>query len=225
MKKINFKNIFSFCLISITLFSCRSVSKISNGAYSDLSLNLDSKEYSIKRLNEITKEEKAIFGIPLGKKVNKSNGIVVRFNGVTISSGNKILPTLSMIGLSLAAGYGIQAISGFKQENIKKWGWHNSNGQMVEGPYNSVQKSSEHNLNLGVASLIALPIAAVINNQIWNSALGRAAFQVNSQLLLDNDDIDVFLNPKYEIETTKGLFIQKAKIRLRPMGAKILTGN
>lgn len=225
MKKINFKNISIFCLLSLSLYSCSSVSKISNGAYSDLSLNVDSKEYNIKRLNEITKEEKAVFGIPVGKKVNKTNGFVVRFNGVTISSGNKLLPTLSLVGLSLAAGYGIQALSGFKQENVKKWGWHTSNGEEVFGEYNSVQNSSEHNLNLGVASLIGLPIAAVINNQIWNSALGRAAFQVNSQLLLDNDDIDVFLNPKYEIETTKGLFTQKAKIRLRPMGAKILTGN
>lgn len=221
MKKINFKNIFIFCLLSLSLYSCSSVSKISNGAYSDLSLNVDSKEYNIKRLNEITKEEKAVFGIPVGKKVNKTNGFVVRFNGVTISSGNKLLPTLSLVGLSLAAGYGIQAISGFKQMKYTTTVYNSGAYQS----YNYVQNSSEHNLNLVVASLIGLPIAAVINNQIWNSALGRAAFQVNSQLLLDNDDIDVFLNPKYEIETTKGLFTQKAKIRLRPMGAKILTGN
>lgn len=219
MKKINFKNISIFCLLSLSLYSCSSVSKISNGAYSDLSLNVDSKEYNIKRLNEITKEEKAIFGIPVGKKVNKSNGIVVRFNGVAISSGNKLLPTLSMIGLSLAAGYGIHILGGQTTKSELKQFWNNGY------PYEMYVNTKEHNLNLGVASLIALPIAAVINNQIWNSALGRAAFQVNSQLLLDNDDIDVFLNPKYEIETTKGLFTQKAKIRLRPMGAKILTGN
>ena len=73
--------------------------------------------------------------------------------------------------------------------------------------------------------VLATPIAGIINNQIWNGALSRAAYESNAQLLRDNDDIDVFLNPKYEIETTKGLFTQKAKIRLRPMGAKILTGN
>ena len=73
--------------------------------------------------------------------------------------------------------------------------------------------------------LIATPIAGLINNQIWNGALSRAAWQANSQLLADNDDIDVFLNPKYTFETRKGFFTQTAKIRFRVMGAKIITDS
>jgi len=73
--------------------------------------------------------------------------------------------------------------------------------------------------------VLATPIAGILNNQIWNGALIRAAYEANSQLLRDNDDIDVFLNPKYQFETSKGIFTQKAKINFRVMGAKIKTDN
>ena len=73
--------------------------------------------------------------------------------------------------------------------------------------------------------VLATPIAGIINNQFWNGALSRAAYESNAQLLRDNDDIDVFLNPKYQFETSKGIFTQKAKINFRVMGAKIKTDN
>ena len=217
MKNLNLikmrNNIF-YCILFVTMCSCSSSSKISNGAYSDISLNRDSKDYTITRLKEINKEEKAIFGIPTGKSLSKTGGMVVRFNGVNLTASKKIWPILSMVGLSVAIGTGISNISGFKKNEPNY-----NNGYYYTG------YSDEPNLPYALGIVLATPIAGIINNQIWNGALSRAAYEANAQLLRDNDDIDVFLNPKYEFETSKGIFTQKAKINFRVMGAKIKTDN
>ena len=208
---INLKKIIFCCLLVLTMYSCSSSRKISNGAYSDISLNVDSKQYNIERLDEITKEEKAIFGIPMGKKLAKTSGLVVRFNGVNLSGGGKILPIISMVAISTVGGIALSQALGFKEKY---------------NPYsNYTTYTDEPKLPYALGILIATPIAGLINNQIWNGALSRAAWQANSQLLADNDDIDVFLNPKYTFETRKGFFTQTAKIRFRVMGAKILTDS
>ena len=198
---IKMRNNIFYCFLFVTICSCSSSSKISNGAYSDISLNRDSKDYTISRLEEINKEEKAIFGIPTGKSLSKTRGMVVRFNGVNLTASKKIWPILSMVGLSVAIGSGISMISGLKE-----------------------QTTTETEIYaLGI--VLATPIAGILNNQIWDGALSRAAYEANAQLLKDNDDIDVFLNPKYQFETSKGIFTQKAKINFRVMGAKIKTDN
>ena len=218
MKNLNLikmrNNIF-YCILFVTICSCSSSSKISNGAYSDISLNRDSKDYTITRLKEINKEEKAVFGIPTGKALSKTGGMVVRFNGVNLTASKKIWPILSMVGLSVAIGTGISNISGFKKNEPNY-----NNGYYYYTGY-----SDEPNLPYALGIVLATPIAGIINNQIWNGALSRAAYEANAQLLRDNDDIDVFLNPKYEFETSKGIFTQKAKINFRVMGAKIKTDN
>ena len=218
MKNLNLikmrNNIF-YCILFVTMCSCSSSSKISNGAYSDISLNRDSKDYTITRLKEINKEEKAIFGIPTCKSLSKTGGIVVRFNGVNLTASKKIWPILSMVGLSVAIGTGISTISGFQSESKYDSYWNQ---------FYTVQ-SDQLNIPYALGIVLATPIAGIINNQIWNGALSRAAYEANAQLLRDNDDIDVFLNPKYEFETSKSIFTQKAKINFRVMGAKIKTDN
>ena len=208
MKKIIFFG------LSILMVSCSSSLGVSNGAYSDISLNRDSKEYTIKRLKEINTESDAVFGIPIDKSLSKKQGLVVRFNGINLTASSRILPILSMVGLSLVTGSAIQGISGYKQETFD------------DGYYGSYSyPTDKHNLSLGVATLLAIPISGFINNQIWNGALNRAAWQANSQLLKDNDDIDVFLNPKYDIETSRKIWTQHAKLKVRVMGARIKTDN
>ena len=196
------------------MVSCSSSIGVSNGAYSDISLNRDSKEYTIKRLKEVNKESNALFGIPTDNSLNKKQGLVVRFNGVNLTSSARIWPILSMVGLSVVTGFGIQQISGYRTVTYRY------------GNYPSFSyPSDKHNLSLGVASLIAIPVAGFLNNQIWSGALNRAAWEANSELLRDNDDIDVFLNPKYEIETSRKIWTQHAKLKVRVMGAKIKTDN
>jgi hypothetical protein len=52
----------------VLLTSCSSVQSISNGGFSDISLNRNSNEYELTRLNEITAEGEALFGIPVKAK-------------------------------------------------------------------------------------------------------------------------------------------------------------
>ena len=68
-------------------------------------------------------------------------------------------------------------------------------------------------LGLPLASLIGLPIGAILNNLTWSgAALQNASWNLNSRLVEENKNVDVFLNPKYEVEYSQGLFKQKAKV-------------
>lgn len=206
MKKI----ISTFLTITLvtSLIGCQSQYGISNGAYSDISLNRDSKEYSIKRLKEANIESKAVFGIPIDKSVNKKQGLIVRFNGINLTASKRFWPIVSMVGVSLATGMAIQGIAGTKEIDDVNY-----------------YDTAENKLSLGVATLIGIPIAGAINNQIWSSSLSRAAWELNNQLIDQNPEVDVFLNPKYDIDLKHGFWTQKAVIKAKVMGATIKTDN
>ena len=73
---------------------------------------------------------------------------------------------------------------------------------------------------------IALPVAGILNNASWSgAALQNASWNLNSALLEQNPNVDVFLNPKYDIQYEHGIFNQKAKVRARVMGATLLTND
>ena len=176
-------------LLAISISSCSSLSSISNGAYSDISLNRDSNEYELKRLNEIEAQGSAFIGIPT--RTEKRKGVVVRFNGVDIGRSNQVAPILTMLAYTIGTGFLINDIVGTK-----------SNG--------------DDKLGLPLASIIALPVAGVLNNFTWGKAsLKNASWEVNRRLVEENPEVDVFLNPKYEIEYTQGLFTQKAKVKAK----------
>ena len=79
-------------------------------------------------------DAKAVFGIPTGKALSKTGGMVVRFNGVNLTASKKIWPILSMVGLSLAIGSGISMISGFQSETKYNDYW-NGNGNLIGNGY------------------------------------------------------------------------------------------
>ena len=82
------KKIFGiFVLAAITLLtSCSRQMYTGNGALSDVSLQRNSSEYEIKRLNEIEVSGKSFWGIPSNSyNANKNKkGMVVRFNGLEL---------------------------------------------------------------------------------------------------------------------------------------------
>lgn len=190
----------SFILIAVVFMtSCSTQRSIGNGAYSDISLNRDSDQYTLKRLEEVNAESRAIFGIPLDGDVAKKEGVIVRFNGIKLNAQKRIWPVLSMVALSVATGSIINDIAGY-----------NDNG--------------ERTLGLALSSVIGIPIAGAINNQVWSdAALSRASWNANSELLQNNPEIDIFLNPKYEVKNNNGLWSQKATLKANVMGARILT--
>ena len=207
------RKIILLSLFAIVLSSCRSQVGVSNGAYSDISLNRDSKEYTITRLKEINSESNAIFGIPTDKSLNKKQGLIVRFNGINLTASKRFWPIVSMVGLTFVTGKMISAAGGFKEETIQGYN------------YSFTVESDKPKIGMGLASIIALPISGFINNQLWDGSLSRASWEANSKLLQDNDGIDVFLNPKYDIDVKRGIWTQNAKLKLRAMGAKIKTDN
>jgi len=194
------RNVLVLLILSTLLFtSCSSHRSVGNGAYSDISLERNSDQYKLTRLKEVNTTSKAIFGIPIGKKADKQ-GVVVRFNGINLSAQKKFLPTLSMVALSVVTGVTIHSI--------------------IESNF------EEKAISYAISGIAAIPIAGAMNNQIWsNSAYSRASWNANSELLDNNPNIDVFLNPKYQIKTKNGLWTQKVELKAKVMGAEILTDN
>ena len=196
--KRNIALVLSLAILTI-LTSCNTRKAITNGAYSDISLTRDSKEYSIKRLSEVKSESKAVFGIPTDKNLNKKQSIIVRFNGINLMASKRIVPMISMAALSFFSGSIISDISGYNN------------------------KTGNNKISLPVGIIAGLPVAGAINNQIWSGSLSRAAWDLNSQLVGGNPDVDVFLNPKYDIQLRKGIWTQKAVLKAKVMGATIKT--
>lgn len=206
MKKLNSFMIYFFLSI-ILLTGCRSQMVVSNGAFSDISLQRETDEYTLKRLKEVNSSGHAIFGIP-AEKHSKKQGIIVRFNGISFSGigTQRFWPILSMAVLTLATGYEINELAGYKKETIDGYEY----------------TTDKYKLGLALSSLIAIPLSGAINNQIWSGiAYHRATSNANLKLLQDNPQIDLFLNPKYEIDNKVGIWTQKANITARVMGASI----
>jgi len=194
------KNFGIFVLAAITLLtSCSRQMYTGNGALSDVSLQRNSSEYEIKRLNEIEVSGKSFWGIPSNSyNANKNKkGMVVRFNGLELGRTAKILPILTMVGFSFGVGGILQETFGFKD-----------NGDYKLGTVPSL--------------LLALPIAGAINNFSWSgSAFSGATNELNYRLVTDNPNVDVFLNPKYTIEYKMGFWKQSTNVKAKVMGATI----
>ena len=188
--KLFFPVLAAACLF---LNSCASNQLISNGAYSDISLDRNSSEYELSRLNEITSEGSSIFGIPMDKSVGNDYGMVVRFNGVNVSGTKRVLPILSLLATSIVLGPTMSEILSLNDNTL--------------------------------GTVVALPVAGAINNLSWGqiTSTSRAFQRFNRKLVQDNPNIDVFLNPKYEVDQRLGLFKSKTKVKGRVMGATLKT--
>ncbi len=202
MKKIILR-LFLVAVLPILLFSCASNALISNGGYSDVSLNQDPDQFEIKRLNEVKSKGTTLFGVPTDKNLGNKTGMVVRFNGINLFGARRIVPALTLVGLSIVTGAVIQQAIGYKDSDDFY--------------------SSEYRLPLAATSVLAIPIAGAINNQWWGAymSVGRSAQRLNRTLVEKNQDVDVFLNPKYNINYKNGLWKTDATISLKAMGATL----
>jgi hypothetical protein len=216
MKNVFLRSLLALAII-IQLTSCKTQMIVSNGGYSDISLVRESKDYSIKRLAEVSSDNAAIIGIPRNKSANKTRGMVFRFNGYNVSDIKGVFPILSMIGLSVTTGYIINELVGYRSETVPGYSFEEPTDEYKLG-----FGTSGYVVPLIVGSILAIPVSGAINNLVWhNSAFKRAAFSTNNKLLQDNPGIDVFLNPKYEIQRHNGIWKQTATIKLKAMGATI----
>jgi len=197
------KNInFSLLILFLGTFSsCSKFLQTGNGGFSDVSLNRNSDEYTIKRLNSIELDGNAIFGIPgLGASNNKNknkSGLMFRFNGVQIGRVPRVAPILTMLGFTLGYGSFAQTVFGTNQDG-------------------------DYKLKSGLQYLVGLPFAGATNNLVWNGvATSGLTNQIYYQLIDENPGIDVFVNPKFKIDYKLGLFKQKANIKADVTGATL----
>jgi hypothetical protein len=206
------KNLAIFVLAAITLLSsCANQMYTGNGALSDVSLQRNSSEYEIKRLNEIEVSGKSFWGIPSNSyNANKNKrGIIVRFNGLELGRTAKILPILTMVGYTFGVSGVLQSVFGNKQET------------MGSGKY-TYTVEGDPKLGFVPSVLLALPVAGALNNFTWSgSAFSGATNELNYRLVTDNPNVDVFLNPKYTVDYKMGFWKQSANVKAKVMGATI----
>ena len=208
------KNFGIFALAAITLLaSCSHQQFTGNGALSDVSLQRNSSEYEIKRLNEIEVSGKSFWGIPSNSyNANKNKkGMIVRFNGLELGRTPKILPILTMLSYTVGVSGVLQSAFGNKDITEK-----------IGNTTYKCEGCGDPKLGTVPSFLIALPIAGAINNFTWSgSAFSGATNELNYRLVTDNPNVDVFLNPKYTIDYKMGLWKQSANVKAKVMGATI----
>jgi len=194
------------CLAIVLLPSCSQYIKSGMAGSTDVTLNRNSDEYTIKRLKPVELEGSSLFGIPgfgTNNKNKNKTGMIFKLNGFTIGRVPRILPILSFVSMSVASGVLIQSIGGTVDN-------YQSN------------RYGQYKINFPVAMLLGVPVGGVVNNLVWSgSATSGLTNQMYYRLVDENPDVDIFTNPKYKIDYKLGVFGQKATIRADVMGATL----
>lgn len=69
--------------------------------------------------------------------------------------------------------------------------------------------------------ILGIPVAATFNSLIWKgSSKGAAGSEINTQMLEQNQDIDMFLFPKYSVQTD-GFYRESSTVNLKVKGATL----
>ena len=69
--------------------------------------------------------------------------------------------------------------------------------------------------------LLGIPVAATFNSLIWKrSSKGAAGSEINTQMLEKNQSIDMFLFPKYSVQTD-GFYRESSTVTLKVKGATL----
>ena len=207
MKKIKGLGILITLIVVST--SCSRQMFSGNGAISDMSLNRNSNEYDVKRLNEIEVSGNSFWGIPSNSyNANKNKkGLIVRFNGLELGRTPKIFPILTMAAYTVGVGNTISSLFGKKD---------------VKSGNNICKGCGDPKVGLIPSMVLALPISGALNNFTWSgTAFSGATNELNYRLVTDNPNVDVFLNPKYTIDYHMGFWKQTANVKAKVMGATI----
>lgn len=179
--------------------SCYSSMITASGGYSDISLNVNSDEFEIVRLEPVVSVSTQIFGIPNDEPIGYDIGNVNRFYSFNSIGTKKWMPIASLAVIEIIPMS--ISITGFSLANY---------GSFYTG--------------VGFLGMGLAVVAAGINNAIW-SPLNRAKQRLNRKLIENNPNVDVFLNPKYTIDNKLGFFTSTSRVSLSAMGATIKKTN
>lgn len=187
-----------FLLVAlVAMVGCSTQKQTIAGAETVVSLAVSPEQYTMRRLPEVTAKGNSFWGIPSTPK-GKKEGLVLSVNGVKIDRGSKVLPAMSLIGMSLVSGVLV-------------------NQYVLTTPVFGNQKGVGDYL---LSSAISLPVAGAVNNLLWqNSGYKVAMAQVHSTLLANHPKVDAFINPRYEVHSNMGLWTQSVSVNARMVGA------
>ena len=219
--------IFVCAFAAFLLGSCSSTHIISTGARDHRPL-IFNNEHDLTALPEIEVDGKSIFGIPSFSKNNKNkhtSGFLFYFNGVQLGHTPRILPILTLAGLSAIGGCFVASVA----DKGKEYTANDFSRTWYGGDYETFVPGA----------ILTLPISGAINNLLWkNSASSGISRTLKYRLVKENPDIDIFYFPKYEVtkkhvfsspDVTGGksdiklryLWIQDVNVKARVKGAKI----
>lgn len=196
MSKISFYN---FLLVALLMFSaCSTVGELSGRSEKDASLEVSPEQYSMRRLEGQSSTGNAFWGIPSGSRSQKQE-LIFKLNGIEFNSNSKVLPSLSLFGLTLVAGVVID-----------------------EFVFTKPVIGNSGAADFLLSSVVALPVAGAINNKLWaHAAVSSAIYNVNNRLVEQNPDVDVILFPKYRFRINSGLWSQQAEVNVNAVGARL----
>lgn len=180
----------------VTATGCASHVRTASRTDANVVLSVNPEQYTMRRLPEVKESGRSFWGIP-SIPPGQKQGIVFTVNGVRIDRTSQILPAMTLVGLTLITGTLIDTYV-FPNPVVGTTGV----GDFV------------------LSSVLALPITGAINNLIWsNTATSVAALKANYTLLANHPTVDVFVNPKVEIESYRGLWSQTSSFSVKAIGA------
>lgn len=203
-------NKFYLTILSIVILSsCSNRLYTGNGAFHNASFTTD--QYEIEELT-ITKSGSSFLGIPLNQKKNNATGFTFSFNGITISKVPQFLPVLTLAALTWQSAGLMNAIGIGTRQDVLTYDY-NTNAY-----YTSATGPRKSNV---LSYLLGIPVAATFNSLIWKgSSKGAAGSEINTQMLEQNQDIDMFLFPKYSVQTD-GFYRESSTVNLKVKGATL----
>ena len=189
------KKLYTIFLVILLLSSCASSLYTGNGAIHNASFSTD--EFDVDDIS-ITETGSSYFGVPINnKKHQNTSGFTFNFNGVTITKIPAIIPALTLGMLTVQSALFMDEVTKKNNRNNRK------NGAGID------------NVMMG------FPIAATLNSLIWKgSSKGAAGSQINTRMLIENNEVDMFLFPKYNTQT-QGFFFENSTVNMRVKGATL----
>jgi len=186
------KNLLVLVVASLTLFSCVSQQSASNLSFVDVSLNYDSEEFEIIDLAPITKNAGSLFGITS----NDVASAVLDRSTFNVGGGTSFGSATFFLG-GVSSFFAASSVASGNVTFV-------DNGLII--PF----------------GIIGTAIWGIYNDLLWSNTVKNKAIQrCNYDLLVRYPDMDSYINPKYEINYTKGIIGTRCRVTLFAQGVRL----
>lgn len=189
--------------------SCADQQKlVANGARHEHPIHLGD-EYTWKELDPIDVQGKAVFGIPsnMDQSDNVSRtGLIINLDGPGGFRFPKVIPLLTMIAGTFTTATFLRDLGG--------------------SDYDFQAGKVTYSLPYMLSLPLAVPIWGAVQNAVYSGiANSGVTDEMQRKLIEENPDVDLFFNPRYDIQYRQGLFTQESAIKAKLKGATMKPSN